>query len=43
MGLFSYKMTHDSGFAPNPFGGVLKSLYWTVSIIPRQRNGFASC
>jgi hypothetical protein len=23
MGLFSYKMTHDSGFAPNPFGGVL--------------------
>jgi len=21
--LFSYKMTHDSGFAPNPFGGVL--------------------
>jgi hypothetical protein len=21
--LFSYKMTHDSGFAPNPFFGVL--------------------
>ena len=21
--LFSYKMTHDSGFAPNPFGGML--------------------
>jgi hypothetical protein len=23
MRLFSYKMTHDSGFAPNPFGGFL--------------------
>ena len=21
--LFSYKMTHDTGFAPNPFGGIL--------------------
>lgn len=23
MALFSYKITHDSGFAPNPFGGYL--------------------
>ena len=21
--LFSYKMTHDTGFAPNPFGGFM--------------------
>ncbi len=39
MGLFAYKMTHDTGFAPNPFWGALTLATCKPGIRKSKREG----
>lgn len=42
MRLFAYKMTHDTGFAPNPFWGYLTLATCKPKIREKKRRGIGS-